>query len=40
MPHDEWTSCPKCGKSEWGRSEIEELFGYIYDGTIPQSWCK
>lgn len=40
MPHNEWAECPHCGKIAWGRSEIEEEFGYRYGGTIPQSWCR
>ena len=40
MPHDEWAECPNCGKIAWGRSEIEQEFGYRYDGTKPQSWCR
>ena len=42
MPHGkiEYASCPKCGKTAWGEDEIEELFGYRYGGTKPQSWCR
>ena len=40
MPHGEFAQCPHCGKVAVGRSEIEELFGYRYDGTMPQSWCR
>ena len=40
MPHGEWATCPNCGKTAIGKEEIEEVFGYRYDGTIPQSWCK
>lgn len=40
MPHDEWAECPNCGKTVWGRSEIEAEFGYRFGGTTPQSWCR
>ncbi|MCH4210686.1 MAG: hypothetical protein LKF75_03260 [Bacilli bacterium] len=40
MPHFEEATCPHCGKTAYGRAEIEEEFGYRYDGTIPQSWCR
>ena len=40
MPHAEMAECPHCGKVAYGRQEIEELFGYRYGGTTPQSWCK
>ena len=40
MPHIEIAECPKCGKTAYGRAEIDELFGYRYDGTMPQSYCK
>lgn len=40
MPHDEWAECPNCGKTAWGRSEIEAEFGYRFGGTTPQSWCR
>lgn len=40
MPHDEWASCPHCYQQAFGRKEIEELFGYRYDNTTPQSWCR
>lgn len=40
MPHGEYAECPQCGKIARGRDEIEELFGYRYEGTKPQSWCK
>ena len=26
MPHDEWAECPNCGKTAWGRNEIEAEF--------------
>lgn len=42
MPY--WTEmtavCPQCGVSATGRREIEEVFGFRYGGTKPQSWCK
>lgn len=40
MPHYEIAICPHCGKQACGKDEIEELFGYRYDGTMPQSWCR
>lgn len=40
MPHGEYAECPHCGLVAHGRDEIEELFGYRYDGTMPQSWCR
>lgn len=40
MPHGEYAQCPHCGKVAYGKDEIEEEFGYRYDGSIPQSWCK
>jgi len=40
MPHFEYATCPVCEKTAYGRREIEEKFGYRYDGTTPQSWCK
>ena len=40
MPHGEYAKCPKCGKMAHGNDEIEELFGYRFFGTKPQSWCK
>ena len=40
MSHFEYAECPQCGKTAYGRSEIEEKFGYRYGGTTPQSWCK
>ena len=38
MPHDEWAECPNCGRTAWGRSEIEAEFGYRYGGKVPQLW--
>lgn len=40
MPHYEIADCPVCGKSAYGRKEIDEVFGYHYDKTTSQSWCK
>lgn len=42
MPHFEIkiAICPHCGRQAQGEDEIEELFGYRYDGTVPQSWCR
>lgn len=43
MPYGEYAECPNCGEKAYGKSEIEELFGYrnMGDGRIiPQSWCR
>lgn len=40
MANGEYAECPNCGKVAYGREEIEELFGYRYDGKKPQSWCR
>lgn len=40
MPYGEYAECPHCGLVAHGREEIEELFGYRYGGTMPQSWCR
>lgn len=40
MPHFEMAECPVCGKTAYGRNDIEEKFGYRYGSTTPQSWCK
>ncbi|MCR5309255.1 MAG: hypothetical protein K6E21_04010 [Bacilli bacterium] len=40
MPHGKYAQCPHCGKIARGEEEIEELFGYRYGRTKPQSWCK
>ncbi len=40
MPNGEYAECPHCGKIAFGHSEIEEEFGYRYNGTVPQSWCR
>lgn len=37
MPHFEMAKCPVCGKNTYGKNEIEEEFGYKYDGTVSQS---
>lgn len=40
MPHGEYAVCPQCGATAIGHDEIEEIFGYRYGGTKPQSWCR
>lgn len=40
MPYGEYAKCPHFGKYAYGAEEIEEFFGYRYNGTRPQSWCK
>lgn len=40
MPYGEYAECPRCGRIARGRDEIDRVFGYRYDGTKPQSWCK
>ena len=40
MPHGEYAECPQCGVTAHGKDEIEEIFGYRYGGTMPQSWCR
>lgn len=40
MPHGEYAECPNCHITAYGKEEIEEIFGYRYDGTKPQSYCK
>ncbi len=40
MPHGKYAECPQCGLIARGDAEIEELFGYRYGHTKPQSWCK
>ncbi len=40
MPHGSYATCPHCGITAYGDEEIEELFGFRYDGTKPQSWCR
>lgn len=40
MAHGEYAECPQCGIVAFGHDEIEEVFGYRYGGSKPQSWCK
>ena len=40
MPHYEIAICPHCGIQACGKDQIEELFGYRRDGSVPQSWCR
>lgn len=40
MPHGSYAECPHCGLIAHGEDEIEELFGYRYNHTKPQSWCR
>ena len=40
MPHGLYAECPQCGVIARGEDEIEEIFGYRYGHTKPQSWCK
>lgn len=40
MPWGEYAECPNCGKTAYGEDEIEAEFGYRYNHTKPQSWCK
>ena len=40
MPHGDYAECPQCGVTAYGKEEIEEVFGYRYNGAIPQSWCR
>ena len=40
MPHGNYATCPQCGITAYGDDEIEEIFGFRYNGTKPQSWCK
>lgn len=35
-----YAECPHCGLIAHGEQEIEELFGFRYDGTMPRSWCR
>lgn len=37
---NEIAECPRCKKHAEGRFEIDFLFGYRYEGKIPQSYCK
>lgn len=43
MPYGEYAQCPCCGKTAYGKGEIEQKFGYrnMGDGRyIPQSYCR
>ncbi len=40
MPNGNYAECPQCGIVAYGDEEIEEIFGFRYEGTRPQSWCK
>lgn len=40
MPHGSYAECPNCGVVAHGDDEIEEIFGFRYGHTKPQSWCK
>ena len=40
MPHGNYAECPQCGLIARGDDKIEELFGFRYGHTKPQSWCK
>lgn len=40
MAYGMYAECPQCGVVAHGEAEIEEIFGFRYDGTKPQSWCK
>ncbi len=43
MPYGEYAQCPCCGKTAYGKDNIEKKFGYrdMGDGRIiPQSYCK
>ena len=40
MPYGMYAECPQCGLTAHGKDEIEALFGFRYDGTMPQSWCR
>lgn len=40
MPYGMYAECPQCGLTAHGENEIEELFGFRYGGTKPQSWCR
>ena len=40
MAHFEIAECPVCGREAYGMKEIDRIFGYRYNGTRPQSWCK
>lgn len=40
MAHGIYAECPQCGVIAYGEEEIEEIFGFRYGHTKPQSWCK
>lgn len=43
MPYGEYAQCPCCGKTAYGKDDIEQEFGYrnMGDGRcIPQSFCR
>lgn len=43
MPYGEYAQCPCCGKTAYGKDDIERKFGYrnMGDGRcIPQSYCR
>lgn len=40
MPNGSYAECPNCGIIAHGDDEIEEIFGFRYGHTKPQSWCK
>lgn len=40
MAWGNYAECPQCGVVAHGDDEIEQLFGFRYDGTKPQSWCR
>ncbi len=43
MPYGEYAQCPCCGKTAYGKDNIEKKFGYrdMGDGRIiPQSYCR
>ncbi len=40
MSNGNYAQCPQCGAIALGDAQIEEIFGFRYDGTKPQSWCR
>jgi hypothetical protein len=40
MAWGKYAQCPQCGVTAHGDEEIEEIFGFRYGGTKPQSWCR
>ena len=40
MPYGSYAECPNCGVVAHGDDEIEEIFGFRFGHTKPQSWCK